>query len=212
MFTQSTPTYEDVPSNYIWLQKDQQFSRHGRNSHIWSNELSLWPWTWRQQTNLLAWHFRPWCCITIPSLVTEDSAAEEISSRWTFTEILNLCDLDLDHNRAIQSFHRTIHLIMMNHQTKFSCKRISRSDNIVKSNILIILSLTVILTLDTPNHSFWKTIWLVMMHHHNKFGSKRFSNSENIIWTNIHWYFDILLWPWPWSQQSNFSIKHPGLW
>ena len=27
--------YDDVPPNQIWLQKDQQFSRHGRNSHTW---------------------------------------------------------------------------------------------------------------------------------------------------------------------------------
>ena len=34
---------------------------------------------------------------------------EETSSRWTFTGILNLfCDLDLDPNKAIQSFHQTI--------------------------------------------------------------------------------------------------------
>ena len=33
-FTENTPAYEAVPSNQIWLQKDQQFSRHSRNSHI----------------------------------------------------------------------------------------------------------------------------------------------------------------------------------
>ena len=27
-FTQSTPAYDGVPSNLIWLQKDQQFSRY----------------------------------------------------------------------------------------------------------------------------------------------------------------------------------------
>ena len=59
IITQSTPAYGDVPANYIWLQKDQQFSRYGRNSHIWSKEPSLWPWTWRQPTSLLAWHFGP---------------------------------------------------------------------------------------------------------------------------------------------------------
>ena len=32
---QDTPASDHVPSNYIWLQVDQQFSRHGRNSHIW---------------------------------------------------------------------------------------------------------------------------------------------------------------------------------
>ena len=114
-FYAKTPANDDVPSSYIWLQKDQQLGRYSRKSHIWSNEPSLWPWTSRQQSNLLAWHFGPWCCITTQSLVTEGSAAEEILSRWTFTGILNLfCDLDLDHNRTIQSFHKTIHLMIYN--------------------------------------------------------------------------------------------------
>ena len=108
-------------------------------------------------------------------------------------------------------FHKTIHLMRMYHQTKFSCKRISSSDNKLKSHTLIILSLTVTLTLKMANQSFWKTIWFIMMHHHSKFGSERFSVSENI-WTNIHWHFESLLWPWSWTQQSNFSIKHSGLW
>ena len=54
---------------------------YGRSSHIRLNEPSVWPWTWRQQTNLLARHFGPRCCIIIPRLVTEGSAAEEISLR-----------------------------------------------------------------------------------------------------------------------------------
>ena len=154
---------------------------------IWSNELSVWPWTWRQQTNLLAWDFGPRCCITIPSLVTEGLAAEEISFRWTFTGILNLfCDLDLDHNQALQSFHETIHLMMMYHQTKFRCKSISSSDNIFKRHISKILSLTVTLILKTANQSFWTTVWLMMMHHHTEFSSKRFSDSEDIAQTNSH--------------------------
>ena len=83
-------------------------------------------------------------------------------------------------------------LMMMGHQSKFSCKRISSSDNILKSNILIILSITVTLTFKTANQSFWKTIWLIMMHHHTKFGSKRFSDSE-YIWKSIHWHFAVTL-------------------
>ena len=47
-------------------------------SHIWLYEHSLWPWTWRQQTSLLAWHSCPQWCITISSLVTKDSAVVEI--------------------------------------------------------------------------------------------------------------------------------------
>ena len=141
------------------------------------------------------------------------SATKIISSRWTFTGILNLfCDLDLVHNRAIQSFYKTIHLMIMCHQTKFSWKGISNSNNILKRNILFIFSISVTLTLKTANQSFWKTIWLLMMHHHTKLGSKWFCVSKDIIWTNIHWHFKILLWPWPWKQQSDFSIKHSGLW
>ena len=133
-------------------------------------------------------------------------------SRWTFTGILNLfCDLDHYHNRAIQSFPKTIHLMMMSYQSKFSCKRISSSNNIFKSHILIILSLTLTLTLKMAKRSFWKTIWLLMMHHHTKFGSKRFSDSENIIWTNIHWHFEILLWQFKGYNRSCHLFRSYGL-
>ena len=157
---------------------------------------------WRQQTNLLAWHSGPWWCITVPSLVTKGSAVEEILSRWTFTEIFHLfCVLDLDHNRAIQSFHKTIQLMIMCYQIKLSCKKVSSSEDIL--DILIIRTFPVILILKTANQSFWKTIWLMMMHYHTKVGSKRLNDSEDIVWTNIHLYFEILLWPWPWTAVQN---------
>ena len=125
-----------------------------------------------------------------------------------FIGILNLfCDLDLDHNRAIQSFHKTIHLMMMCHQTKFSCKRISSSDNILKRHSLIMLSVIVTMTLKSADPSFWGTIRLTMMHYHTRFGSKRFIISEDIIQTTIHWPSKILLWPRPWTHQSNVSMK-----
>ena len=138
---------------------------------------------------------------------------KKIPSRWTVNGILNFSrDLDAVHNRAIQSFHKTIQLKMMCQQTKFSCKRISSSENTSESHILTIWSFTVILTLKTVNQPFRKIIWLLMMHHHTKFGSKRFNDSEGIVWTNIHWYFQILLWPWPWTHQSNFFIRYFCLW
>ena len=62
--------------------------------------------------------------------------------------------------------------MMMYHQTKFSCKRISSSDNIFKKKsyyIYIILNCD----LDLKDSK--------MMHHHSKFGSNRLSDSENII-------------------------------
>ena len=52
------------------------------------------------------------------------------------TRISNFsCDLALDQNRAIQSFHLAIQLMMMCHQTKFGSKRISSSEDIVETVI-----------------------------------------------------------------------------
>ena len=78
-------------------------------------------------------NFGPWRCITIPSLFTEglSSWGGITSFRWTFTGILNL-SCDLDHNRAIQSFYKTTHLMMMCHQTQLCSKRISSLDTIFK--------------------------------------------------------------------------------
>ena len=106
-------------------------------------------------------------------------------SWWSFTKILNLsCDLDLDNNRAIQTFHKTIQFIMKCHQTKFSCKRVSISEDILESHILIIWSFTVTLTLKTADQSFWETIWLMVRHQNTMFVSKRLSDPEDTVWTN----------------------------
>ena len=34
IFQQNTPAYDAVLSNQVWLQADQQFRRHSKNSHI----------------------------------------------------------------------------------------------------------------------------------------------------------------------------------
>ena len=136
------------------MQKHQQFRRYGLIK--WTLSVTLNLKTVNQSSCITLW---PMMLHHHTKFGYRDSAAEDISSRWTFTGILNLfCDLDQDHNRAIQSLHKTIHLMMMYHHTKFSDKRISSSDNILKSHGLIILILTVTLTLKTANKSFWKII------------------------------------------------------
>ena len=55
---------------------------------------------------------------------------------------------------VIQCVHKTIQLMMMCHQTEVSCKKISSSEDISYSHILIILAFTVTLTLKTANQSF----------------------------------------------------------
>ena len=65
---------------------------------------------------------------------------KEILSRSTFTGFFTnfSCDLELDHKKAIQSFHKTTQFMIMCHQTKFSCKMIISSQDILESLILII--------------------------------------------------------------------------
>ena len=38
-------------------------------SLLWWHDPSLWPWPWRQQTNIFGRQFGSWWCITVPSLV-----------------------------------------------------------------------------------------------------------------------------------------------
>ena len=45
-------------------------------------------------------------------------------------------DLDPDYNRKIEDFYKTVRHLMMCHQAKFNCKRISSSENILESHIL----------------------------------------------------------------------------
>ena len=98
---------------------------------FWLYKPLLWPWHWTQWTNSSAWHFGLWCCITIPGLVTKCSVVQKISSRQTFTNILNLhCDLDLACSNPI--FHRTLCLTMLYYQTKFGSKWTSSLEDIVK--------------------------------------------------------------------------------
>ena len=133
-----------------------------------------------------------------------------ILSRWTFAGYFNLyCDFDLDHNSAIWSFHKTIQLMMMCYQTKFSFKR-SAVQNIYQ-NVIFWFN----------DHSLESWLWRQQSDHFEwHYGSLWcttiprlvVNGSENIVWTNIHWYLKVLLWPWPWTQQCNFFIRYSGLW
>ena len=76
-----------------------------------------------------------------------------------------------------QSFHKTIQLMMIRHQSKCRYKRISISEGILES-YFDCMSFTVPLTLKAANQSFQKTIWLMMMHYHTK-------NSNANHWTGL---------------------------
>ena len=52
----------------------------------------------------------------------------------------------------------------------------------------------------------------MMVRHPTTFGHKGFRDSEDISRTNIDWHFEPSLWPWPWTQQSNFLTRYSSLW
>ena len=65
--------------------------------------------------------------ITIPSLATKGKYHSVKFSTFTMTLTLNI---------AKQSFCKTLWLLMMYHQTKFGCKRINGSEDIIENIIL----------------------------------------------------------------------------
>ena len=104
--SQDTLAWDDVPSDQVWLPRNQQFRKYGRKSHIsilWALAVTL---TLKIATTTTtknsAWHSGSWCCIAMTNLVTKCSVIQKISSRQIFTDILNLCcDLDLEHSNPI---------------------------------------------------------------------------------------------------------------
>ena len=101
IFWKDTLADDDVPPDQVWSQKNQQFLRYIERERkriiFWSYAPSQWPWPWRWHRKFSTGQPGTWCCITISSLVTKCSAFKKISSRQTFTDILNLrCDIDLE--------------------------------------------------------------------------------------------------------------------
>ena len=121
---------------------------------FWLYKPALWPWHWRQWTNLSAWHW----LMTLydhTKFGNKMFCGLEDSIRTIFTDNVNLrCDLDLERSNPI-FFRRTLWLIMLYYQTRVWLQadqqfgRCSRN-----SHILIILALAVTLTLTTVNQFF----------------------------------------------------------
>ena len=105
-FSQDTLAHNDVSSDQVWLPRSQQFRNYSRESHIfiiWALAVILTLKIIATIFSSSAWHSGSWCCIAIPNLVTKCSGIQKISSRQTYTNILNLC-CDLDPERSTPLF------------------------------------------------------------------------------------------------------------
>ena len=54
--------------------------------------------------------------------------------------------------------------------------------------------------------------WFMMLYYQAKFGCKGTSSLEDTTEIVILWLCKPLLWPWHWTQSTNFSAWHSGLW
>ena len=168
--------------------------RISSSADIRSNEPSLWPWNWKQQTNLLAWHFGPWCCITIQSwLQTVQLLWRYCSGQHSLEFLTFFCDLDLDHNRAIFSQDNPPYDNVLSNQVWLQMyqqfKRSSRN-----SHILIIWALAVTFTLKIATTTTkLMTLWLMMLYHHTKSGNKMFCDSEIFKHSLTFWIYNVTL-------------------
>ena len=59
---------------------------------------------------------------------------------------------------------------------------------------------------------FHRTPWLMMLYYQTKFGCKPTSCLEDTTEIVIFWLYKLSLWPWHWTQWTNFSAWHFGLW
>ena len=126
--------------------------------------------------------------MTIPGLVTKCSVVKKVSSRQTFTVILNPhCDLDLGHSKPIFPVNTLAYdAVLSNHvwfQMDQQFRRYSKH-----SHILIIQALAVTLTLKIVNQFFCMTHRLMIIRNYAKFGKKKkkfkwLSGSEDTEWT-----------------------------
>ena len=123
------------------------------------------------------------------------------------------CDLDLeDSNNNNTKFRTTLWLMMLHHHTKFGNKMFCGSQNSFQTNIHCILNLLCDLDLEHSNPFFHWTLWPMMLYYQTKFSCKPTSSLEDTTETVLFWLSKPSLWPWPWTQWTNFSAWHSGFW
>ena len=118
----------------------------------------------------------------------------------------------------------TNRLMIIHHYTKFGKKWLSSSGDTewTPSNTkrkyhqdkhsLTFWTFAVTLALNAIIKFFSRTLWLMMLYYQTKFSCKQTSSLEDIVKIVILWSYKPLLWPWHWTQWTNFPAWHSGLW
>ena len=134
IFSQDNTACDDALSNQSSAAKGSAAQMKYQKVIFWLHEPLMWPWPRRQQCNIFICHSGSWWCITVASLVTNGSVVQKISSGQIFIDILKFhCDLDLEQSIPVFFFNTTLRLTIKSNKTKFSCKRLRSSKDIVET-------------------------------------------------------------------------------
>ena len=123
-----------------------------------------------------------------------------------------------------QFFCMTYCHIIIHQNAKFGQKWLSSSGDTVQTqsdtqrkyhpdkHSLTFWTFAVTLTLDAVIQFFHRTLWFMMLYYQTKFGCNQTSSLEGTTEIVIFWLYKPSLWPWYWTQWTNFSAWHSSLW
>ena len=134
-----------------------------------------------------SWHSGSWCCITIPNLVTKCSVIQNHHTKFGLKKKV-LC---------FKQYPPDILWFRQYHPDKHS---------------LTFWTFAVTVTLNTVIPFSHRTLRLMMLYYQTKFSCKPTSSLEDTTEIVIFWLYKPSLWPWYWTQWTNFSAWHSGLW
>ena len=120
-----------------------------------------------------------------------------------------LCDLDLEDSNNNKTISAWFWIMLLHHYTKLGNKMYCDSENIIWT-VTDILNLRCDLEHSNPNFSqdtptydavLSNQVWLQTDQQ-----LRRYNRNSHI------WLYKLSLWPWHWTQWTNFSAWHSGLW
>ena len=143
-----------------------------------------------------------WCIITL-SLVAKESTVQKIQWKESYFDRMNSCrEFDLEDSSWCC-------ITIPNLVTKCSAiQKISSGQTFTD-----ILNLSCDLGLNAEVPFLHRSLQRLMLYYYQtKFGCKWTSSLEDTTEIVIFWLYKPLLWPWHWTQWTNFSVWHSGLW
>ena len=121
------------------------------------------------------------------------------------------CDLDLEdrNKKKFSTWHSGSWCCITIPNLVTKCSVIQK---ISRQKFTDILNLRCDRDLKHSNPFFLWTLRLMMLYYQTKFGCKPTSSLEDATEIVIFWLYKPSLWPWHWTQWTNFSAWHSGLW